>query len=93
MKRQVARLDEKLVQEAPMCPVTDAPASQVGTQPSMMEGVVVTKFRNAWRTCLHHEVTMSTLSERSQGEKEHEQRLRCGKQTKTEWWDTERLDR
>ena len=21
-------------------------------------GVVVTKFRNAWRTCLHHEVTM-----------------------------------
>ena len=21
------------------------------------------------------------------------QRLRCGKQTKTEWWETERLDR
>ena len=35
---------------------------------------------------------MSTLSEWSQGEKEHAERLRCGKQTKAEWWDIERLD-
>ena len=30
----------------------------------MMDGVVVTKFRNAWRTCLHHEVTMVAWSYR-----------------------------
>ena len=35
---------------------------------------------------------VQTPSERSQGEMERAQRLRCGKQTKTEWWDTERLD-
>ena len=34
-----------------------------------------------------------TPSERSQGEMEHAKRLRYGKQTKAEWWDTERLDR
>ena len=33
-----------------------------------------------------------TPSERSQGEMERAQRLRCGKQTKTEWWDTECMD-
>ena len=54
--------------------------------------MVVTKFRNALRPCQHHEVTTSTLSERSQGEKEHAERLRRGMQTKAEWWDIERLD-
>ena len=54
--------------------------------------LVVTKFRNAKRLCLHHEVAMSTLSERSQGEEKHAERLLCGKQTKAELWDIERLD-
>ena len=35
---------------------------------------------------------MSSLSNKSQGEKEHAERLRHGKQTKAEWWDIERLD-
>ena len=35
---------------------------------------------------------MSSLSERGQGGKKHAERLRCGKQTKAEWWDIERLD-
>ena len=34
-----------------------------------------------------------TSSERSQGEMKRAQRLRFGKQTKTEWWETERVDR